>query len=103
MADYHAIRSDCIKIQIKGRVLSEISKIGQRISSIRLIHEWDSLMLVLLDEEYRPVEIYEALRIKVEAALKAPGSKARNERGALGLKKFLSIAQLVWCRDDVPK
>ena len=63
---------------------------------IRLDHEWDELMLVLLDADFEPVSIYQAMRSDVEAALMAPGSRSRNERGALGISKFKSIARLVW-------
>ncbi len=76
------------KIQIKGRVLFEASKPGQRIGRIRLDHEWDSVMLVILDADFSPVEIYEAPRSKVEQVLTPPGSRARNERGALGISKI---------------
>jgi hypothetical protein len=99
-AGYDATRSDGTRIQIKGRVLFETSKPGQRIGRIRLDHEWDSVMLVILDADFSPVEIYEAPRAKVEEVLTAPGSRARNERGALGVSKFKSIAEFVWSRDD---
>ena len=39
--------------------------------------------MVLLDENFDATEIHEADWKKVIAALTAPGSKARNERGAL--------------------
>ena len=57
-------------------------------------------MLVILDADFSPVKIHEAPRVKVEEALTAPGSRARNERGALAISKFVSIAELVWSRDD---
>ncbi|NPV57404.1 MAG: hypothetical protein HPY76_12135 [Anaerolineae bacterium] len=84
------------KIQIKGRVISRDDERGRRIGGIRLLHEWDKLLFVLLDEDYEPYEIYEADRKDVIAALAAPGSKARAERGALGVSKFKSISQLIW-------
>ena len=87
-AGYDATREDGTRIQIKGRVLFELSKPGQRIGSIRLNHEWDSVVLVLLDSEFSPLEIYEAPRSKVEEALTTPGSIARNVRGALSVNKF---------------
>ena len=102
-AGYDAIRSDGTRIQIKGRVLFETSKPGQRIGRIRLDHDWNSVMLVLLDKDFSPIEIYEAQRAEVEAALNTPGSRARNERGALGVRKFQSIAKLLWSRDDPQK
>lgn len=99
-AGYDAIRADGTRIQIKGRVLFETSKPGQRIGRIRLDHEWDSVMLVILNQDFSPLEIYEAPRAKVEEALTAPGSRSRNERGALAVSKFKSIAKLVWSCND---
>jgi hypothetical protein len=51
---------------------------------------------VLLNDQFRPLEIYEAERAAIEEALRAPGSKARNERGALAVSKFKSISRKVW-------
>jgi len=55
-------------------------------------------MLVLLDENLDATEIYAVDRDQVVSALEAPGSKARNERGALSISKFRSIGKLVWNR-----
>lgn len=85
-----------IRVQIKGRCILENSKPGQRIGSIKLNHEWDSIVLVLLDSDLEPTYIYVANRPEVEKAIMAPGSKARNERGALSVIKFKSISRLVW-------
>lgn len=87
------------RIQIKGRVIEPGSKKSQRIGAIRLDKIWDSVMLVLLDEKLRSTEIYEAGRKAVKKALIEPGSKARNERGQLGISKFKSIGRLVWPRE----
>ena len=86
------------KLQIKGRCLQENCKPGQRLGSIRTEHDWDAVLMVLLDYEFNATEIYEAQRENVEAALKAPGSKARNVRGALSVSKFKSIGTLRWQR-----
>ena len=86
------------KLQIKGRCLQENCKPGQRLGSIRTEHDWDAVLMVLLDYEFNATEIYEAQRANVEAALKAPGSKARNVRGALSVSKFKSIGRLRWQR-----
>lgn len=97
-AGYDAIRNagkDDIRIQIKGRCVINNNP-GQRLGKIRLDHEWDSVVLVLMDADFEPYAIYEAERQAVEEALIAPGSKARHERGALSVSKFRSIAQLVW-------
>jgi hypothetical protein len=84
------------KVQIKGRCLPEKPGAGQRLGSIRLDHEWDSVLLVLLDERFEVIEMWEAERPAVERAILAPGSKARNERGALAVTKFKSIGTKVW-------
>ena len=65
------------KIQIKGRRYLNKNP-GQRVGKIDLRHEWDSVVLVLLDKDYRVTEIYEAKRAAIEEALMAPGSRARN-------------------------
>ncbi|MFZ6030095.1 MAG: DUF6998 domain-containing protein [Chloroflexota bacterium] len=98
-AGYDATDADGRKIQVKGRVVFKDSKPGQRVGAIRLEHDWDVVVLVLLDADFNPTQIYEAQRPEVEAALLAPGSRARNERGALGINKFKSIGRLVWSRD----
>ena len=86
------------KLQIKGRCLQENCKPGQRLGSIRTEHDWDAVLMVLLDSEFNATEIYEAKRKQVEAALNAPGSKARNVRGALSVSKFKSIGTVRWQR-----
>lgn len=97
---HDATRADGAKIQIKGRIVLEGSKRGQRVGSIRLDHDWDAAVLVLLNSDFEPIAIYEAQRSDVEEALRVPGSRARNERGALAVRKFQSIARLVWSRDS---
>lgn len=89
------------RLQIKGRCLQEGHKPGQRLGSIRLEHDWDAVLMVLLDGNFDAVEIHEADRGAIEKALQAPGSKARNERGSLGVSKFKSIGKLRWRRNDM--
>ncbi len=90
-----------IRVQIKGRCILENSKPGQRIGSIKLNHEWNSIVLVLLDSDLEPTYMYMAHRPEVEEAIMAPGSRARNERGALSITKFKSISRLVWSSSKV--
>ena len=99
-AGYDATRKDGSKVQIKGRRVLGGSQSG-RLGSIKLDKEWDVVVLVLLDEDFDPIEIYQAQRPDITKALKEPGSKARNERGQLSISKFKSIAgkKPVWRRD----
>jgi hypothetical protein len=84
------------RLQIKGRCLPPKAKPGQRLGAIRLEREWDVVLMVLLNEHFEATAIYEADRPAIAAALQAPGSKARNERGQLGVGKFKSIGRRVW-------
>lgn len=98
---YDAVDQDGRKIQIKARSLPAGTKLtGQRLGSIRLDHEWDCVMLILLDEEFEPQVIYEAAREPLAEALTKPGSKARNERGALAITKFISVGRQVWSAES---
>jgi hypothetical protein len=92
---YDALRGE-ERIQIKGRVIGKDAKPGQRLGQIRLDHEWDAVLLVLLDEEFKAKEIWEADRKAITAALSIPGSKARNERGAMAVSGFKRIGRRVW-------
>jgi hypothetical protein len=105
-AGYDALeRSDgsVRRLQIKGRCLLPNCKPGQRVGSIDVAKDWDAVLLVLLDENFDAAEIYEAERSAVLTALAAPGSKARNERGALGVNKFKAIGRQRWRRPHLRK
>jgi len=96
---YDAIRrrkGKLTKLQVKARCILDPSKPGQRIGQIRLDREWDAVLLVILDRDLEPVAIHEAGRRAVAKALLTPGSKARNQRGALALNQFRRIARCVW-------
>jgi hypothetical protein len=93
---FDAIGPDGRRIQIKSRCILPAAKPGQRVGGIRLTHEFDTVMLVLMDEAFEPLEIYEANFTDIKAALEQPGSKSRNVRGALGISKFKKIGKKVW-------
>jgi hypothetical protein len=87
-------------LQIKGRCMLPNCKPSQRLGSIDVKKNWDAVLLVLLNEEFNATEIYEAERAAVLTALSEPGSKARNERGQLGVSKFKAIGALRWRLQD---
>ena len=70
-AGYDAIDADGNKVQVKGRCLPENAKPGQRIGAIRLDHEWDTVLVVLMNESFDVLEMWEAKRPEIEAALLA--------------------------------
>ncbi|MEX2375277.1 MAG: hypothetical protein WD942_06775 [Dehalococcoidia bacterium] len=100
-AGYDAVDHAGRKLQIKGRCVRANSGPGQRLGRIDVRKPFDAVLMVLLDEDFDATSIHEAERQDVIAALTAPGSKARNERGALSVGKFRSIGRLVWERDGV--
>jgi hypothetical protein len=86
------------RIQIKGRCLLPNCKPSQRLGSIDVTKDWDAVLLVLLNKNFDATAMHEAERAAVLAALSAPGSKSRNERGQLGVSKFKAIGKLRWQR-----
>ncbi len=84
------------RLQIKGRCLQPGSKPGQRVGRIDVRKEWDAVLMVLMDANLEAVAMYEADRVAVLEALSAPGSRARNERGALGINKLKAIGRVRW-------
>ena len=86
------------RLQIKGRVILDGNRRGQRLGRLRVSEKWDAVLMVLLDERLDAIEIWEAGRRALVKALSVPGSRSRNERGALGVSKFKSIGKLRWRR-----
>ena len=97
-AGFDAISKDSKKYQIKGRCILSKNP-GGRLGAIKLDKDWDGVILVLLDADLEPFEVYRAERREIAEALKKPGSKVRNERGALSVSKFKSIGELIWLRE----
>lgn len=93
---YDAIAPDGRRIQIKTRCIRDRRKPGQQIGSINIQHDWDTVVLLILNPDYEPLAAFEAPRDRIVEALLHPGSKARNERGALSVSKFRSIGRQVW-------
>ena len=87
------------RIQIKSRTIFDESKSGQRIGQIKTDQPWDSVVLVLMDEEYEPYEIYEAEREDIMDYI-GKSSSGRAKRGALSIARFKIIGRLAWTRED---
>jgi hypothetical protein len=88
--------------QIKGRVIFDSSKASPRIGQLNMDADWNMLVLVTLDAEYFPVEIYAATKKAAIAAMgeKSKETSSRQKRGAMSVAKFKAIAQLVWTPKD---
>lgn len=97
--DATEFRNGCpVRIQIKGRCVPNPSKMIGRLGAIDLAQPFDSVLLVLLDPDFNAFAMYEASRDAVVTALTKPGSKARNERGSLGIRQFIAISSQRWLR-----
>jgi hypothetical protein len=84
------------RIQIKSRTIFDESKGGERIGQLRMNQDWDAVVLVLMDEDYEPYEIYQALRDDLAEFVDASSSRAK--RGAMSVARFKVIGELVWDR-----
>lgn len=88
------------RVQIKGRAIFDSRKAGQRLGNLRLDQPWDLLVLVLMDDQYEPVEIYEADRATVDDAVASGESSRRSTRGPVSVARFRMLARLVWTRES---
>jgi len=85
------------RIQIKSRVITNEKKPGARIGQLNPNGDWDIVLLVIMDNDYEPCEIYEAERDELLQALSDHSTRA--SRGALSVKKFKIISWLAWTRE----
>ena len=83
------------RIQIKSRTIFDDSRGGERIGQLKLNQEWDSVVLVIMDENYEPAEIYRATRDELEEYV-AQSSSGRARRGAMSVARFRILGELVW-------
>lgn len=93
---YDAIDRSGRKLQIKARCIPDGPPRGQQLGSIKLDHDCEAVLLILMNMRFKPMEIWEASRGKLKTVLEAPGSKARNERRALSVSKFKKIGKCIW-------
>jgi hypothetical protein len=97
---YDAVREEkglIARIQIKGRCLPQGKPSARlRVGSIKFDSQWDTVVLVLMNEGLEVSAIYEAGRAEIMEALKAPRSKTRDVRGQLPVGKFRSIRMRIW-------
>lgn len=90
---------DGLNYQIKGRLIIEDGKAGQRIGQVSPDGNWDVLAVALMDADFQPYEIYLGQRDEVLDALNDTSEK-RRKRGALSIAKFKIIAELAWTKED---
>jgi hypothetical protein len=95
-AGYDAIDRRNRKLQIKARAIPTGKKLtGLALGKIDVGKPWDAVIMILMDDEFRPTAIYEASRKAMVDALGETDSKSR-KRGVLRGTKFKSISEKVW-------
>jgi len=87
-----------LRIQIKSRVVGDSVKPGHRIGQLNPDGDWDLVILSLMDDEFEPLEMYQASREEIFDAVQDASSK-RKKRGAISVAKFKIIGKLVWTRE----
>lgn len=87
------------RIQIKSRTIFDETKGGERIGQLKMNQDWDAVVLVLMDENYEPYEIYQADRDALEEYT-SKTSSSRAKRGALSVARFKIIGRLRWDRGN---
>lgn len=84
------------KLQVKARTVFDDTRRPHRLGQLKLDKVWDATLLVLMDENYEPIEIHEARRAPLEAAL---AEATPNKRGTLSVGRFKIIGRCLWSRD----
>lgn len=88
------------RVLVKGRVVFDPQRGGQRLGQLKLDRDWEVLVVVLLDSRYEPTELIEVPRAAIEETLGADGpSAARSRRGALSVARARIIGERVWSRE----
>ena len=86
-----------LKVQIKGRVVGAVLKSSHRIGQFNTDGNWDLVIVSLMDDDFQPLEMYEATKDEILDALNPDSS--RSKRGAMSVAKFKIISQLVWTQE----
>ncbi len=93
----HAERIELI--QIRARVVFDELKGPHRLGELKLDKPWDTLLVVLMNADYEPVEIYSLGRAEVQAALEDRNPK---QKGSLTVARAKRVGTLVWAITNVP-
>ena len=91
---------DGLKILIKGRVIFEDSHSSPRLGQLNPDGRWDRVVMVLFDDDYMPVEMYEANEEEISSILKGKAESKSKKRGAISVAQFKIISELVWTAEE---
>ena len=89
--------SGAVRLQVKARAVFDDSRRPHRLGQLKLDKQWDAMLLVLMNEDYQPLEILEAPRAALETAL---ADMRPNKRGTLSVARFRALGRVLWTMED---
>jgi hypothetical protein len=87
------------RVLIKGRVLFEDSRSTPRIGQIKPDGRWDTVVLVLYNDQYQPLDMYEATEEDIINAINVKPDSQSKKRGMMSIAQFKIISRLVWTEE----
>jgi len=92
------VAGESLKIQIKGRVIFNEKRQGHRLGQIKTEQEWDAIILVIMNADFMPEEIYMAKRDEIMDVLEE--KRKNNKKGAMTIAQFKLISELLWTEQN---
>lgn len=87
-----------LKVQIKGRAIFNEKRQGHRLGQIKVEQQWDAIILVIMNADFMPEEIYMAKREDILTEIKE--KQKNNKKGAMTIAKFKLISELLWTEQN---
>tara|TARA_R110002072_G_scaffold157176_1_gene307755 strand:+ start:9404 stop:9883 length:480 start_codon:yes stop_codon:yes gene_type:complete len=92
------IGEERLKVQIKGRVIFNEKRQGHRLGQIKIEQVWDAILLVIMNADFMPDEIYMAKRDDIMDVLE--DKIKNNKKGAMTIAQFKLISELLWTEQN---
>jgi hypothetical protein len=94
----YEVGGESLKVQIKGRVIFNEKRQGHRLGQIKSEQEWDAVILVIMNADFMPEEIYMAKRDEIMDVLEE--KRKNNKKGAMTIAQFKLISELLWTEQN---
>jgi len=94
----YELAGESLKVQIKGRAIFNEKRQGHRIGQIKTEQEWDAIVLVIMNADFMPEEIYMAKRNEIMDVLEE--KRKNNKKGAMTIAQFKLISELLWTEQN---
>ena len=95
---YYECEDGRLKVQIKGRAIFNEKRQGHRIGQLKIEQEWDAIILVIMNSDFMPEEIYLAKRQSILDELE--DKQLNNKKGPMTIAKFKLISELLWTEQN---